>query len=241
MADQEHAGAGFLAQAHDQAGAFPDLADTAGGAGHFRPVHGLDTVDDRCVRLQLPDLFLDGVQGVFRQHIQIAFDAQPGGAQLDLTRRFLAADIQRALSAFCQMIAYLQEQGAFANAGITADEDQAALDDAAAQNPVQLTDAGSCPDGSILRNILQGHGLRAGAGPLVCGDLSGSLFRNGLKAFLQGVPGAAAGAAANPAGAFIAARGTGICALDLSHDLTSLNNTSIISQKDRPYKACPFV
>ena len=172
VSHKEDAGAGFLAQPHDQAGAFPDLADTAGSAGHFRTVHGLYTVDDRRVRLQLPDLFLNGVQGIFRQDIQVAFNAQPFRAELDLPGGFLAADIQRAFSAFGQMVADLEQQRALADAGVAADQDQAALHDTAAQNPVQLTDAGTGPYGDILRNIFQGKGLRAGARPLVRGELA---------------------------------------------------------------------
>ena len=75
---------------------------------HFRPVHGLDTVDDRCVRLQFPDLLLDCVQGVLCQHIHITFNAQPPGPQLDLPGGFLTADVQRTPAALRQVVADLE-------------------------------------------------------------------------------------------------------------------------------------
>ena len=210
MADQEHAGAGLLAQAHDQAGAFPDLAHAAGGGGHLRTVHGLDGVNHRDVRLDIPDLFFHGVQGVLRQNVEVALHAQPPGAQLDLPRGFLAGNVHHALSVPGQVVAGLQQQGALSDARVAADQDQSALDDAAPQYPVQLADAGTAPQGSILGDILQGHRLRAGTGALVRGNLSAGLLRcGGDNAFFQCVPRPAARAAPDPARRFISARAAG--------------------------------
>ena len=65
--------------------------------------------------------------------------------------------------------------------------------------------------GGIFRNILQKQRCGPGAGALIGGELrNGRFFRLGGNAFLQGVPGAAARAAADPAGRFVPAGGAGV-------------------------------
>ena len=84
-------------------------------------------------------------RGRRRQLHRGAREAETRRAQPELVDQFLAADIGHGLAAPRQRGAGLQRQGGLADAGIAADQDRRALDQAAAQHPVELLDAGGQP------------------------------------------------------------------------------------------------
>src|SRR6185295_18631290 len=73
-------------------------------------------------------------------------DAEPARAQRHLRTALLAGDVER-LHAAGERVERLQEQRRLADPGIAADQDDAALDDAAAERAVELLDAGRMPLG----------------------------------------------------------------------------------------------
>ncbi|MBQ4437220.1 MAG: hypothetical protein II879_14165 [Clostridia bacterium] len=143
MSDQHDRAAAQLGIAHQQGSTFADLADGAGSAGHFGPVHRLDGVHHAVVRLDLFQAFFDRVHRVFgqNQHFGVV-RAEALRAQFDLAGAFLTGDIEHPLAKAAQVGAYLQKQGGFADAGFTAEEQQRAFDQPAAQHAVQLAQAG---------------------------------------------------------------------------------------------------
>ena len=90
----------------------------------------------------LRDGRLDLFQLDLRQQVHAArIQRQALGAQRDLLRRFLAADIQH-FFVRREMRQRLQQQRGFADAGIAADQHHRALHQPAAQHAVELDDAG---------------------------------------------------------------------------------------------------
>ena len=77
------------------------------------------------------------------QHLDLrVVQAEAARAQRDLGAAFLAGDVERGHLRALQAVERLQQQGRLADAGIAADQHHAAFDDAAAQHPVELADAG---------------------------------------------------------------------------------------------------
>ena len=209
---QEGGDAAFLAQPHQQTGTLAHLTDAPGGGGHFRAVHGLDGVHHRHVRGHLLHALLHVVHGVLRQHVEIGHvDLQAAGAKLHLLGGFLAADVQHALSLRAEIGADLQKQRRLADAGVAADKHQSALNNAAAQHPIQFPDAGRGAGRRVLGNIPQEHSLCAAAGALLSGlrRRRGLAHRWGHNALLHSIPRAAAGAPPHPSRRFVPASRTG--------------------------------
>jgi hypothetical protein len=77
------------------------------------------------------------------QHLDLRLhQAQAARAQRHLGAGLLAGDVERRHAHPLQPVERLQQQGRLADAGVAADQDHAALDDAAAQHPVELADPG---------------------------------------------------------------------------------------------------
>ena len=176
----------------------------------------LDEGDDHKVRFFLFDQAADLIHVVFScQKNVVLRHLQTGCTQLDLPHRFLAGDIQHAVPVG-NSTTQLQQHGGLAYAGLTAQQHHAAQHNAAAQHAVQLgnarQDAALFFCGADLRKALgcqAGHAL----GPcrcclLGCGGAGFGGF--GHNVFIHGVPAAAAGAAAHPAGACLPAVGAHI-------------------------------
>src|SRR5688500_16419922 len=69
----------------------------------------------------------------------LPIDAETVGAQLDLAQRLLAGDVEQ--GAYLQTRAHLRHQRRLADARVTADEHEGALDDAATEDAVELADS----------------------------------------------------------------------------------------------------
>ena len=141
-------------------------------------------------------------------------------AQRDLCAAFFAGDVERVHAGALQRINRLQQQGRFANAGVTANEHHAAFNHAAAEHAVELFLAGGVAlhiDRFDLRQRCDFGGgcqaLRQRAAKAVFAR--GASVGNG---FNQGVPGAAAGAFAHPAWAAGTAFGAAVSRLVFGHD-----------------------
>ena len=126
-------------------------------------VHGLDGVHHHQVRLLLADLLHHQLDVRLRQDQQVgALHPQPGGPKLDLPGGFLPRHVQHP-QALPQVFTDLQQDGGLADAGIATDEHQRAFDDAPAQHPVQLGEAGVVALLVIGADLVDGHGV--GSGP----------------------------------------------------------------------------
>ena len=194
---------GKLQQLH---GTFPDLGDAARGRLQLGMVHGLDGIHDEHSGLQLGGGEKDAVhlrlradQQIFLRHLQ------PLGPELDLGQRFLAGDIKHRLLP-AEMAAGLQQQGGFSDARRAGHQHKAPLHHAAAQDPVQLADAGGKPGVLGDADVLEGDG----GAPLPCaaGDGNAAPGRRPFlpqEHLLHGVPAAAGGAFPEPFRGIVAA------------------------------------
>ena len=100
------------------------------------------------------------------------------------------------------MLADLQQQGGFTDAGVAADEHQPAPHDAAAQHPIQLLQAGFIPLLPLGVDVPNPPGLRPHGGGRPGG---GRRALGGAHLLVHGVPLPAGGAFAVPFGRFAAA------------------------------------
>ncbi len=144
-------------------GTLAHLTDRTGRGGQrFRPQR-LDGIGDQQLRrrrgLGQPrqDLLHPGLgqcmQAIKRQ-------AQALGSTGDLGQRFLTGHVQRRQT-LRQAGQRLQQQGRFADAGITPDQHHRALHQPPAKHPIQLTDAGRYPRLDADTDILQRGDLGA--------------------------------------------------------------------------------
>jgi hypothetical protein len=204
------------------------LAAGAGAHGGYRArgrgeLFGIDRLDGinhgnvRAHALQGGKHFLELD---FGQHLDLRMvQPQPARAQRHLRATLLAGDIQRAFTAALQRVQRLQQQRGFANAGVAANQHHAAFDDAAAQHPVQLFNAGGAAFHIRGFNVGQ-RGHRGGFGQRGKTVLGGRIaFGYRLD---QGVPGIALRAFAQPLGADATAFGAGVYRFVFGH---GSNNT----------------
>ena len=75
-------------------------------------------------------------------------DAQPLAARLDLVLGFLAGAVEHRPDGAGERGRRLQQQRRLADAGLAAEQDQRARDDAAAEHAVELLDAASASRGA---------------------------------------------------------------------------------------------
>ena len=94
-------------------------------------------------------------------------DAEPVAAELDLLEGLLAGDVEDGLVLQGDVARDLEEQGGLADAGLAADEDEGAQDDAAAEDLVELLDPDPEAGRSELLDVLveDGLGRREGRPP----------------------------------------------------------------------------
>ena len=197
------------------------LTDRAGRRRDVHAPHGLDGVDDDQFRLFFLDEAADLVYVIFCRQIDVILrDFQAGRTQFDLTDGLFARDIQHRVLVG-DGTAELQKHRRFAHARLTAQQYDAAQHDAAAQYAVKLGNARQ--DAALFLG-------RADVGQTPCRQRGDALLpdrRSGFAAgkpglgcfgdhiLVHGVPAAAAGAAAHPAGACLSAVGADVYGFQL--------------------------
>ncbi len=139
MADQHDRHVAQLGDAHELLGASAHLRDRARRRADRRVVHGLDRVDHDDVGLHVVDRGDDvGERGLGEQPERIAHCIEPLGAEPDLLCALLGGHVQRlALPSRHQ----LQEDRALADARLTTEQRDRTGYEAAAEDPIELTDA----------------------------------------------------------------------------------------------------
>ena len=106
-------------------------------------VHGLYRVDHCDVGLHLVQRREYLFERDLGEHLHLrVVEPEPARAQRHLRSALLARHIQRVAARNLQRVQRLQQQRRFADTGVAANEHYAALNDAAAQNPVELFVAG---------------------------------------------------------------------------------------------------
>lgn len=155
---------------------------------------------------------LDGVQmaenrgqvGLGGQVQMVVDRPDPVGAQPHLARGLLGGDVKRAVLVARGLGGDVQQQRRLADAGLARDEHHGTRHEAAAEHPVQLTDAGG--PGGGLPAVDLADGERGGADPAGCGGPHGG----GAAELLDRPPRLAFGAAAEPLGGRPAAFGAAV-------------------------------
>ena len=194
MADDEGRDAVDLGHLHQATGALAHLADRAGGRFEGGGVDGLDRVDHEEGRLEFSHPVEDRFQSGLGEEIKVfGLDSEALAAQFDLPGRFLGGDVED-WTALGETVDRLQQQGRFADPGITADEDEGAGDDPAAEDAVELGDAAANAVGLARHHLFQALGAGEGGRR----SRGAATRRNGHRFFGETVPGAAIGALAEP-------------------------------------------
>ena len=126
-------------------GTLAHLRHRSGRRREFAGIQRLDRIDHDDRGLLLPDRRDDAFERDLRQQSHLrGVDAQTPGAQRHLCRRLLAADVEHACIGR-QRCERLQQQRRLADAGIAADQHDAAFDQAAAEDAIELLDAATQP------------------------------------------------------------------------------------------------
>ena len=136
-----------LAKRISSCGRGADLADRPRRALDQVRIHGLDRIDDEQRRRRRfaergQDVAHRGRRG---EPERGRAEAEPARAQPHLIRRLLAGNISDGKALRGDLRGRLQQQGRLADAGIAADQACRAGDEAAAERPVELGDAGRDP------------------------------------------------------------------------------------------------
>ena len=196
----------FFSHHHQAHRGFPHLADAARGGCQFAVEHGLDGIHHHHAGPMGFHHLNDGVHVDFRDHQHIGrHRIQALTAESDLSNRFLAGDIEHLAVVVGQAAQGLQHEGGFADAGITADQHQAAFHQPAAQNPVELPHERLAALFGFQIHLVDGDRFRGGRkGPARC-----TRNRRRSGGFHHGVPLFAFRAAAHPAQGLIPAGLTG--------------------------------
>ena len=151
VADNHDGGAGGFGGADEDVAGVGDLAGGAGGGGDFVEGEGLDGVDDDelvfAVEDGLGDVVSRGGGGEIEVGDEGAFDVDFGleeahGAKFDLGGGFFAGDVEDG-AGLGDGFGDLEEEGGFADAGLASEEGDGAAEDAAAEDKVELGEAGS--------------------------------------------------------------------------------------------------
>ncbi len=166
---------------------------------------GLDRVEDgerRALGLERgQDVAEVGLGGELQRGL---CQPEAAGAHADLGGGLLAGDVDRRGAAGGEGGGGLQQQGRLADAGVAADEDGRSRDEAAAEDAVELVDAGEAARQRRLGGgeVAKGDAAAAGRAERAGGGAGGEAGLLG-----DGIPGAAGLAAAGPLGVDSAALG----------------------------------
>jgi len=159
VADQEHGRAGFLGVAHQPRGALAHLADGTGRGGQRFGPQGLHRVGHDQARPGDRSVLQDVLNAGLGQRLQVVQrQVQAHGAAGDLRQRLLAGHVQ-CRETDRHLRQRLQQQGGLADARIAADQHHGALDQPAAQYPVELADPGGHPRLLAVAHVLERRDL----------------------------------------------------------------------------------
>ena len=170
-------------------------------------VHGLDRVDDEQGRPEALDFLEDALGAGLGQQVQRRVaDAEPFATPLDLVFGLLARAVQDRAGPLRELRRRLQQQRALADAGFTAEQDQTAGHQPAAEHAVELADARG--DALGLHHVDVGVESRLPARRAEARARSSGRHRRRGRFLGEGVPRAAVGASPQPFGRLRAAVGT---------------------------------
>ncbi len=206
VADQEDGAAGALGELEQAGGAVAHLGDAARERLGLRACERLDRVDDGDARARLVERVEDAVEVGFGEQQDVVAGLQTGRAQFRLGRRLLARDVDDGARPLRERAGHLQQQGRLARAGRAADEDDAARHHASTEQRVELGEAGADPRDRVHRDLAQRRCGRGGARGARARGWAAAGGRRGRR-LGERVPGAAGGAASQPAGALVPAVG----------------------------------
>ena len=163
MADQEQRDAGLLPDAEQAAGCLSHLRDRSRSrpdVGRVERLHRVDHADCRALALERR---ADCVQVGLGKDLDPLRAAEPRRPQLDLRRRLLAGDEQRSAVAGDRRERHQQERR-LPHSWLPADEHERGGDEPAAEDPVELCDAGRDPLGLLHLDVDEPqHRARSGA------------------------------------------------------------------------------
>lgn len=143
MADEEGGEVSPFGDAHEFSGALAHLADRSWSGGDLAFEDDLDRVDDEEGGLEGVDLTFDEGEVGLAEEVDLGVgDGEAFCARVGLFDRLFTADVED-LSPFLSAGAgHLKEEGRLADAWISADQAERALDETAADEPVELGDLG---------------------------------------------------------------------------------------------------
>jgi hypothetical protein len=177
VTDEQDGHPARLREPGDAIGDLADLADRAGRAGEGGGVERLHRVDDADLRPLGVERREHGVEVGLREHRHVERGAgEPLGTQADLPRRLLAGDVQRAPPGALQVAERHRRERRLADAGRAADQHDRAGDDAAAEDAVELADAGREAGVALGPHVGEPDRLGRAAGRLRAARVAASLF-----------------------------------------------------------------
>ena len=200
VTDEYDAGAAPFDVFQQRSGAFPDLRETARRRLHRLRRYGLYGVDDDQIGLLVFDVAVDALQRGLRQQQQVVSRAaaQTLRSQLDLAGALLTGDVEH-LHAL-QPQDGLQHQRALADAGLAAQQTQAAGHQSAAEHAVELFVAQVDAHFAVHRDVAYGRRCVAGIAPPGRSARQRDFLRSnlGFAELLHRVPLTAGGTASQP-------------------------------------------
>ena len=143
VADEDHRDVSLLGQAHQAMGALPHLSDGTGSGGQLGVEDRLDRVDHDDRGPKLVDMAQHpGEVGLGGQIQPLVQCAQPFGAAAHLLRGLLGRQVEHRGARTRRRGQDLEEQGRLADTRLATDERDRTRDEATAQHPIELGDAG---------------------------------------------------------------------------------------------------
>ena len=222
VADDDHRDIGMLRKSHQRRGTLPHLCETAGRRVTAGGSHRLDGVDDQ----QVGAGGLSGLNDRLDVRLRVeeaSGDRRGVGDTLRpdayLPHTLLPADVERGDVEISQHA--LQDEGALADARLTAHQDEGALDETSAEDAIELTVTHVHPRSALGRDLTERHwsvsSLRA-----ITSDLHPREIIPDAK-LLETIPLPTGGTAPQPLGEVLAA-----VAADVDHlVLTSTHRSSL--------------
>ena len=141
VADEEERDAGLLGDAQKAGGRLAHLSDRAGRGAELARVERLHRVDDADVGPLALERRADRLELGLREDLDPGRAAEPVGAELHLGDRLLAGD-EQGPPLGGHVPERGQEERRLPDPGLAADEDERRRDEAAAEDAVELRDAG---------------------------------------------------------------------------------------------------
>jgi hypothetical protein len=206
--DQKHRHPGCLGRHGQRRRHSPHLGDAAGDAVGLGGGHGLHRVDHHQARLDFGDMAECHLQVRFGGQVDLVVGAAGAfGPQPDLAGRLLTGQIQCAPTCLRPAMGDLEQQRRLADAGVAGEQRHRAGDQTSAEDAVQLTDPGVEMTGAAWVDRADRHRGRGRRDRAARGR---TVDRGQYGDFVDGAPGAAIRAAANPFGGEVVAFRTAI-------------------------------